>query len=171
MKPTRTMRRTAVGDHPIHGWILGLVVLAIMPGLLEAQGQPLSATGRRDLSFGNLIPGVTTVVSRRDAARAGQFEIRGARRAEVSIVFQLPAALMRGPSAIPLQFGPNDGGFSRRPRIRNARAFDPRVTLVTRLSNRGRLYLFLGGTALPGTQLRAGRYQASITLTIAYTGA
>jgi hypothetical protein len=54
--------------------------------------------------------------------------------------------------------------------IGTAAPFDPRSALVTTLSDNGRLYLFLGGTASPATRQSAGAYAGTVTVTIAYTG-
>jgi hypothetical protein len=137
----------------------------------QAQGRPLSAAGGRNLNFGAVFPGVPEIVRRTETARAGRFNLRGTNRAEVQITFSLPVALTAsGGRTMPLAWGPNDGGWNTANNINTARAFDPRVPLVTRLSNGGRLFLFLGGTALPASTQRSGTYTATVTLTAAYTG-
>lgn len=140
------------------------------PGPAAAQFGPF-AFGFRNLAFGSLLPGVPEAVSPADGSRSGRFLIFGLRRAEVQIDFSLPAALAGpGGQALPLQFGPTDGGFSTTPATGSMVVFDPRVPLVTRLGNSGLLYLWLGGTALPSGQQPAGSYSATITITVAYTG-
>jgi hypothetical protein len=149
-----------------------LLLAAATAGRLEAQGgRPLSATGSRGLSFGAVIPGVPTVVSRMDAASSGRFDVRGARNTEVRITLTLPAALS-GPAGatLPLTFSANDGGYNTVNDQVTAGAFDPRTQLLARLSSQGRLFVFLGGTAQPAPTQRAGSYAATITLTAAYTG-
>lgn len=151
--------------------MLAVMALAMSAGAAVAQGRPLSAFGRQDLTFGMLFAGAPVTVSRLDPAASGQFEVRGQRLTEVRIDLTLPLALLSGSGAqLPLQFGAGDGGFSTDAAIASSRAFDPRVPLVTQLANTGRLYIFLGGTALPGSQQAAGIYAATITLTVAYTG-
>jgi hypothetical protein len=131
----------------------------------------LNPNGTRTLNFGNIFPGVRTTVLRTDAAAAGRFNLTGANRLEVRITFTLPAALTAsGGRTMPLQFAAGDGGFALTNTIAAATAFDPRVALVTRLSNRGRLFIWMGGTALPTPTQRAGTYTATIILTAAYTG-
>ncbi len=97
-------------------------------------------------------------------------EIAGARRAEVTIQFVLPQDL-QSPSAalMPLRFRRNDGGYSNRGRGRG-RAFDPRNPLLVRLSNRGQLYITLGGTVQPGVSQAPGVYRGTVSLTLSYTG-
>lgn len=151
-----------------------LVASGILGGgvapVAEAQGRPLSPRGSQILDFVNLFPGVLSTVLRTDAVRAGRFDITGIRGAEVRITFTLPAALAVAGKTVPLQFGAGDGGFAQANTIATATAFDPRVALVTRLSSQGRLFVWLGATAIPSPTQQAGAYAATITLTAAYTG-
>ena len=147
---------------------LVMAVIATPPAAGQAALVP---TGRQNLQFGVVIPGFPTVVNRLDAGNAGQYQIRGQRRAEVQVDLTLPAALVSGTGAnLVLQFAAGDGGFSTRPAVGTAQAFDPQVPLVTALGNNGRLYIFLGGTVLPTPIQQSGAYQATITLTVSYTG-
>ena len=137
----------------------------------QAQGRPLSASGRRNLTFGPLLPGTRTTVSRLDGANAGQFEVRGQRLTEVEIQLTLPAAMVSLLGAtLPLEFGPADGGISNTPAIGASQAFDPRVPLRWVLPNNGRAYVYLGGSAVPAPSQAGGTYTASVVLTVAYTG-
>jgi len=142
------------------------------PGWAQGNGgRPLSAISRQTLDFGTLFSGTPTRVSRFDALRAGQFELRGFKNSEVRVDLGLPAALT-GPKGakVPLQFAAGDGGYARDGVIGTATPFDPRSALVTMLSGTGRLYLFLGGTASPAARQAAGVYAGTVTVTIAYTG-
>lgn len=143
-------------------------------GALSAQGppaRPLSPAGAKNLTFGVLFPGVPTQILPTDAVNAGRYDIRGTNRAEVQVTFTLPA-VMTGPvgATMTLVFGAADGGFSQQNTISTAQVFDPRVPLITRLSNGGRLYIWLGGTVQPSGTQRSGTYTAVVTLTAAYTG-
>lgn len=150
---------------------LVVLMLVVLGGDARAQGRPLTATGTQTLNFGTVFPGVPERVNRTDAANAGRFDVRGRILAEVRITFTLPTALTAsGGRTIPLVFGPNDGGRNTQNNATTAQAFDPRVPLVTRLGIPGRLYIFLGGTLNPSPTTTAGTYQATITLTSAYTG-
>lgn len=151
--------------------LLVLVSQLALGQVAEAQGRPLTATGTQDLNFGAVFPGVSEQVLRTDAANAGRFEVRGRILAEVRITLTLPATLnASGGRTIPLVFGPNDGGRNTQNNASSATAFDPRVPLVTRLGLPGRLFIFLGGRLNPPSTATAGTYQATITLTSAYTG-
>lgn len=141
------------------------------PRAAQCQARPLTAGGSRQLDFGSLFPGVPATVLRTDAVRAGRFNLRGTRRVEVRISFTLPAALTApGGRTLPLLFGAGDGGFATSNTIGAATAFDPRVPLITRLGNSGRLFVWMGGRALPSTTQSAATYTGTITLTSAYTG-
>jgi hypothetical protein len=136
-----------------------------------AQGRPLNPFGRQNLTFGAVLPGVRTTVSRLDAANAGQFEVRGQRLTEVEIDLTLPVALVSTSGrTLPLEFGPADGGISSTPVIGASTAFDPRVPVRWRLSNNGRAYVFLGGSAVAAPNQAGGAYSATVVLTVAYTG-
>ena len=120
---------------------------------------------------GRVLPGVRTTVSRLDPANTGQFEIRGQRLTEVEIVLTLPAALISASGrTMPLEFGPGDGGISSTNVIGASTAFDPRNPVRWPLSNSGRAYVFLGGSAVPASTQAGGTYQATVVLTVAYTG-
>ena len=151
--------------------VAGVLALSLIQmASAVAQGVP-TAVGSRTLNFGPVFPGLVGQVARTDAANAGRFNLRGRRNAEVQVTLTLPATLTAGGGrTMPLGFGANDGGFDTRNRAGSARAFDPRIPLVTRLGNNGRLFVFLGGSVMPSPVQPAGTYNATITLTVAYTG-
>jgi hypothetical protein len=155
---------------------VGVAVLAALVAAAgirdaKAQGRPLSVSGANPLTFALVFPGVPEIVSRSDAVNAGAFQVRGRNGSEVVLTFTLPVVLTAtGGSSLPLQFGPNDGGWNTLNSLVTARAFDPRVTLTVRLSPQGRLYIWLGGTALPSATQSAGAYTGTVTLAAAYTG-
>lgn len=156
---------------PLFAGLMSLLA-ALSPSAAQGQGgRGLNALSRQSLDFGMLFTGTATKVSRFDALRAGQFELRGEKGAEVRVDLGLPSAL-NGPGGgrVPLTFGSGDGGYTRDGTIATAAPFDPRAALITTLSSNGRLYIFLGGTATPAARQPAGSYTGTITLTIAYTG-
>jgi hypothetical protein len=150
--------------------IAAVAVLMITASAARSQ-RPLSGSGTHSLVFGAVFPGVRTSVLRTDATRAGSFDVRGAKNVQVRFDFALPAAMTnaRGQS-LPLVFGASDGGYATTGTIAAATAFDPRVPLFARLGNTGRLYIWLGGTVVPGSQQGSGTYSATVTMTMAYTG-
>jgi hypothetical protein len=134
---------------------------------LAAQGRPLTITGARNLAFGAVLPGVPRVVARTDPASSGQFDIRGANRGQVLLSFVLPLS-MTGPAGalMPLTFGSGDAGYSQSQAIGSQIGFDPKQPFTATLSNNGRGSVFMGATANPPTNQRAGAYTATIVLTV-----
>jgi hypothetical protein len=145
-----------------------LTLVTVRAGV-DAQ-DALSVRGRRDLRFGTVLRGVPTVVDP-FVRSSGRWEIRGESNAEVRIDLVLPTALTTGTGIeLPLSFGSADGAYSSHPQGRGARVVDPQLPLITAFDERGKLYVFLGGTALPGAMQPAGEYAAIISLTVSYTG-
>lgn len=160
--------------------ILGMLALAMALALtaVPATGQRDEPGGRRvrakalqGLSFGELLAGVPTTVSRHDPLASGQLEVGGEKITEVLVSFILPDA-MAGPagSSIPLDFGPGSAGFSITRSIADQVGFDPLVPTIVYLSPQGRATVFLGGTALPPPDAAAGSYAGEIILTVSYIG-
>ncbi len=156
----------------VSGMVLAAILLAVLP--LDAHGQgrgrPLRVQGRQALDFATLLPSVPQTVLRTDRSRSGQFDVRGRRNALVMIQLTLPAAL-RGPggATMPVAFGRDDGGFATR-RNNPQVGFDPNAPYADRLSNNGRGYVFIGGTALPSPTQPPGSYSAPLVLMVADTG-
>ncbi len=143
--------------------------LALASAGVDAQ-DALSVRGRRDLTFGTVLRGVPTVVEPL-VRSAGRWEIRGESNAEVRIDLLLPVSLTSASGAeLPLSFGSADGAFSFHPVGKPARVFDPQLPVIMAFDRRGKLYVFLGGTALPEAMQPAGDYAATISLTVSYTG-
>ncbi|HEV8509984.1 MAG TPA: hypothetical protein VGQ48_05975 [Gemmatimonadales bacterium] len=146
-------------------WIvIGALLLAVP---LQAQAKPLTVTGVRGLMFGAVLPGVPRVVSRTDPANSGQYDIRGPSRNQMVLAFVLPVA-MTGPAGalMPLSFGASDAGYSQSQAIGSQVGFDPKQPFTATLSNNGRGSVFVGATANPATNQRAGAYTATLTLTV-----
>lgn len=144
---------------------------------VPADGQAVPPAGRpgtfmaiaqRDLTFGEVLPGIPETVLTENPRQSGLFEIRGVRGGTVRVEFLLPAALVSMHGALlPLQFGPMDGyaDLSRGHPPRGIR-FDPRTPLVAVLGPNGRLMVRLGGTVIPSRTQAGGEYHATIALTV-----
>lgn len=148
--------------------IIGMALLgAALPPVVRAQGKPLSISGIHGLTFGAVFPGVPRVISRADAANAGQYDIGYAKFSPIQLTFTLPSS-MAGPAGatMPLVFGASDAGYSSPETITSQVGFDPRVPFATTLDKNGRAAVFIGGTANPAPSQRAGAYTATITLTV-----
>ena len=145
-------------------YALALSLLAVGP--LVGQ-RPIAVTGVRPLTFGTVLPGVPAVVSRTNAANAGQFDLTGPHDSQAALTFTLPV-VMTGPAAatLPLQFLGSDAGYSQLQSIGSQIGFDPKQPFVITFSQNGRGSVFLGGTAQPSPTQRAGSYTATITLTV-----
>jgi hypothetical protein len=157
--------------------VAALLVFALASTLAGVDAQDaapgrggLSVRGRRDLTFGTVIRGVPTVVGPL-VRSAGRWEVRGGSRTEARIDLILPHALSNASGdELPLTFGSADGAYGFHPQGRGAAIFDPELPLTVVFDQRGKLYIFLGGTALPGAMQPAGEYAATISLTVSYTG-
>lgn len=140
--------------------------LALWAVPAEAQ-RPLTVQGTRSLAFGSLLAGVNKTVLRTDAVNGGQLDISGPKNAQVMLSFTFPAA-MTGPAGatLPLSFGATDGGWSPPQQVGSQVAFDPRVPFTAPLDQNGKVSVYLGGTAKPTANQKAGSYTGTITLTV-----
>ena len=129
---------------------------------------PLLALGLNELSFGTILPGIPASVSSSDAHNAGLFQVQGPAGASVRVEFVLPSALVADDGArLPVSFGSRDGladfGGDLGP---HGRPFDPHAPVIGCLGGTGRLFLRIGGTALPARPQSRGTYRATIYLTV-----
>lgn len=135
--------------------------LLVSPVALRAQ----TVVGVQNLSFGNVIPGVPTVVAPTDAVRAGQFRISGVILRNVTISFTLPT-VMNGPlgATMPISFANTDGGFSTL--FQGNTPFNPNTpyneTVVFNAT------IVLGGRVNPSPTQRGGSYTANIVMTVIF---
>jgi len=143
------------------------LIAALLLGVpLLAQVRPLTVTGVRGLTFGAVLPASPRHSADR-SANSGQFDIRGPNRKQVLLSFVLPAAMIGpGGALMPLSFGAGDAGYSQSQLIGSQVGFDPRQSFTATLSNNGRGSVFVGGTANPATNQRAGAYTATLTLNV-----
>ena len=104
---------------------------------------------------------------RTDPANSGEFDIKGVKNSNLLLTFVLPL-VMNGPGGaqLPVSFGSADAGYSQSQAIGSQIGFDPKVPFTATLSNNGRGSVFLGATANPLANQRAGTYTATITLTV-----
>ena len=129
---------------------------------------PLLALSLNELNFGTVFPGIPSSVSPSDPRSAGLFEVQGPPGACVRVELILPAALAAGGGALlPVAFGPRDGyaDFSRGHPPRG-QIFDPHAPVIGALGPNGRLFLRLGGKALPARSQPGGDYRGTIYLTV-----
>ena len=146
--------------------VLLLCGLALWAVRGEAQ-RPLTVQGTRSLSFGTLLAGVNKSVLRTDPINGGQLDISGPKNVQVLLTFTLPAS-MTGPvgATLPLSFGSTDGGWSPPQQVGTQVSFDPRLPFTAPLDQNGKVSVYLGGTAKPTANQKAGSYTGTITLTV-----
>jgi hypothetical protein len=150
------------------------VFMVVVPGFGVSQLAPrarvprtLTAMALRDLRFGTLLPGIPMSVLYDDVHRAGLFEVWGERSASVRIELTLPPSMTTSSGyELPLFFGPGDGAFAPDRGRPHGIPFDPRAPLVAILGASGKLYIRLGGTALPDRMQATGEYSGTISLTV-----
>lgn len=151
------------------------LILAILsdPAPAQAPGTgfdkgPLRVRPRRDLTFGDVLPGVSTRVDVLDP-QSGEWIVQATRFVEVQIDFLLPTQLDSGSDLMPIGFDPNAAGYSD-DKGGPLTVFDPNDGTLAVIPNNGNLQINLGGTAQPkGIQL-PGTYTAPVTLEVFYTG-
>jgi len=128
--------------------------------------QPLVVVAHRDLTFGNVLPGIPTAIDARDVVHAALFEIQGPEDAAVRVEFVLPTALTAsGSGVLPIAFSANDGNAAHT-LTPSASGFSPHLPLISTLGTGGRIYVRLGGTVQPGLPQVGGAYTATIYLTV-----
>lgn len=149
---------------------LGCAAVAPATDATAQQARALTASVVRNLGFGTILAGTPVTVATSDAVATAEVQLRGTQRAQVELVFTLPAALTGPGGTIPLTFGPSAAGYSAAQSIANQVPFDPRSPYRDVLANNGRASVYLGGTATPAAQQAPGTYTGVVQLSIRYTG-
>ncbi len=149
---------------------------AFITAAAEVSFVNLSALNVADLAFGTVVPGTPVTVNPRTSTAAGKFVLHGARNAQFSATFTLPAVLRAGVGGptMPIAFGATSGCHDNRDRQNQCTLYDPRTPLVQRIRNvvppNDTYFVWIGGTVTPGAGQAAGVYQGTITVTASYTG-
>lgn len=152
----------------------GLAVRLALAGLVACAGgdaaaqTPFLLVPQQELAFGQVTPGVPAVVSPTDVARRAELRLQG--QGTVSLVITLPGYLEDAAGhRIPLVFSAIDGMAT----IKNRTVrFNPAGAVEIRMNpSEPEARVYLGGTALPGTNQLPGRYTATITVLVVPTGA
>jgi hypothetical protein len=134
----------------------------------------LSIDNPQDVRFGAQVPGTPMTINPRTSGNAGGLVIHGNRNAEIAINWTLPAALVVGPYAMPVSFGPTSGCWRRTAGQAGCTRYDPRTVLIRRIRNanspNNTFYVWLGGTVSPTPTQHPGMYGAPVTLSVVYTG-
>jgi hypothetical protein len=160
--------------------LCGILVLMTLAATASAQSAsinataavllPVTVTGVRDLSFGDVYPGLNKTITV-TAATSGEFSLSGQPGAQVQFSFVLPTNLTNAANTLPIgtwtgyHNQTNDasaGGQSFTP------SASPTAAALAPVS--GQLFVFLGATVSPSSTQAAGAYSGQITMNAAYTG-
>ena len=127
---------------------------------------PITVAGNRDLTFGNVLPGVAKAIPVQ-GGNSGRYQVTGENNANISLTFTLPANLVNGSNLLPI-----NSWVGRHNTISNAAtgvSFTPSAAPTnTQLSATGVRWVFISGTVSPTANQAAGGYLATATLTVAY---
>jgi len=159
---------------------LATLVLALLAaGSVRAQGvngsisatatvqSPITVTGAQNLAFGNVFPGVAKTVAYSDATNAGRFDVTGQGSAPVTYSLALPTNLTSSGNNLPI--GSWTGYLNTSNSTSGGSAITPSATPASAtLSAGGALYVFVGATVTPPSNLPAGSYTGTVTLTVSY---
>jgi len=129
--------------------------------------RPFTVIAHRDLTFGEVLPGIAETILSSDPGHHGLFEIQGTPGSPVRVEFVLPFAL-RSPAGaeLPMGFDQGDGQADFNKARFKGTYFDPRAPLVSELGPNGKLWVRLGGTVYPTRDQAGGAYAATISITV-----
>jgi hypothetical protein len=150
---------------------LAATLLVIAGGPRSAQAQSaVSVLPVQELRFGELMPGIPTVVSPLDATGRAVLELVGG--GHVTLVFELPPALTgSGDARLPLRFGPGDGRITF-PRSNRVIEFDPRAPVSFNIPpGHGGATIHVGGAADPAFGQVPGTYSGGISVQVVVANA
>src|SRR3989441_12512719 len=157
---------------------LVVAVLALTGTALQAQTNnasitatatvqtPINVVGAKQLSFGNVFPGVNKTVVAMDLANAGRFDISGQASTQVTLSFTLPATLGSGGNTMPIVS--YAGVHAQNSAQTGGTAFSPAAGAGPTLNASGALWVWIGAQVQPATNQAAGVYTGSITMTVGY---
>ena len=129
--------------------------------------RPFVVIGRRNLTFGTVLPGIPTSVPHNHPRFSGEFEIQGTASASVRVELSLPLALVAsGGATLPIAFASSDGSHDFPHGLPHRTLFDPHVPVVAALGPNGKLNVWLGGTVSPVPGQTSGTYVATISITV-----
>ncbi len=152
-------------------YLLLLTLLMITVGRMPCEAQ--SATGINDLTFGNVLPGVAKVISKRTAGAAAEYSVTGNAGDQVLIDFALPTHLKDNGNTLLIIFSATDCAVdSSDPGDQSSPVWDdedPRNTITATLGSGG-LTIWLGARTQPSGLQTAGNYTAEIILTVSPAG-
>lgn len=151
--------------------LLALAVALLAPGTAHAQRPIATVPGAfRDLDFGTVFPGTAEYVPPTDP-RAGLWVFKGTPGRSVALTFtSLPPFLLNGGQSLAVTYGPASAAWNTVNDPAGAQPFDPAVGTTAVIGSRpSRIYVWLGGTAMPAPAQAPGTYESTCTLDASYT--
>ncbi len=139
----------------------------------------ITITQEADITFGNVVPGDTTMADPSVNADAGIFRMTGAASAPVTIAIILPTHLDEdgvGTDQLIVEFSATDAQYDITggvvmPADGNGAAFDPKVVLTGQsLSVGGEMDIYMGGKIRARQTQTAGAYTGTVLMTVWYAG-
>jgi hypothetical protein len=136
--------------------------------VLVAAGIPAEASGQvvrmRDLSFGTILSGTTSSVSK-TSANSAQWRFTGLFVLGGNFVLTLPTTMTGPGAAIALTFSTTDGQRSTTNNPTTGTSFNPHVSQSVSVLFNGTVYVWLGASVTPPINQKAGTYTATVVLT------
>ncbi len=127
---------------------------------------PITVVGFANLAFGNVFPGKSATVAVTDPG-AGRFNVTGQASTPVTYDFTLPTNLVNGGNNLPINTW--TGEFNTSASASGGTLFTPSaVAAGATLSGAGALFFYIGATVVPPSNLPAGTYTNTVTLTVSY---
>jgi hypothetical protein len=153
--------------HQARSWMAAWCALMLAPAGLA--GQSHSVHPIEDLTFGQVLPGVSKTVSPNDAANRAQFEIRGSGIFTLQMVLPTHMVSAQG-KQMPISFSSTDGLIRwRRFGIQyNYDVTRPYTLWLLSLADGADVYV--GGRANPTASQPPGNYTASLVLIVSNAG-
>ena len=126
----------------------------------------LTAVKRSDLTIGNITVGQSLRILPQSPA-AAKFEVRSTSETDIFIQIVLPNHLQEigGRSELGVTFSTDCARWSVNDNVENSTSFDPHSPLRVHLEKNQSVIIWLGAFVDPPSNLQAGHYDASITLT------
>lgn len=145
-----------------------ILLLLIMLPFVHAFGQtPVRVATLNELSIGTVTAGRTILIRPVDAG-AAKFQVLSDRdtMAVIRLFLPLQCSSLQGNDQLRVEFTGDGAAWSADDAVTSSTTFDPRQPLTLQLQKNRPTYIWVGIVAYPHRLQQAGRYAASITLTV-----
>jgi hypothetical protein len=127
---------------------------------------PITVAGSANLAFANVFPGISKTIAVTDPG-AGLFTVGGQASTPVTYSFALPTNLVNGGNNLPINTWTGEHNTIASPT--GGVSFTPSgIAAGATLSGAGALFFYVGATVVPPSNLPAGSYTNTVTLTVSY---